>query len=132
MGFRRWVGWLAVAGILLHAATIARHNVVRFHAIPAELAALAGFDQGIICHVDSEAGANGSDQGLPSKDQDRTSKPCPICLGLASAHALTASDAAVLRIPQAFFVAHVAFPKLELLPAARYSLPLTRGPPSAA
>ncbi len=63
------------------------------------------FETGVICHVDSEAGDNGAAQRLPGKDQGGTSKPCPVCLGLASAHALTASDTPVLRVPQAVFVA---------------------------
>ena len=37
MRFQRWVSWLAVAAILLHAATVAHHNVIQFQAIPAGL-----------------------------------------------------------------------------------------------
>ncbi len=132
MDFRRWVSWLAVAAILLHTATVARHNVIRFEAIPNELALLTGFETSVICHVDSEAGDNGAAQGLPGKDQGGTSKPCPVCLGLASVHALTASHSPALRVPQAVFIARLAPQHLQAAPAVRLSLPLTRGPPSIA
>ncbi len=129
MGFRRWVSWLAVAAILLHAATIARHYVIRYEAIPAELAA-ASFDLTAFCHAASEADGNGSDQGTPG--QNGPSKPCPICQGAASAHALTASETPALDLPRAVFVERLVPPSIKLVPAARYSLPLTRGPPSVA
>ena len=132
MNFRRWVSWLAVAAILLHTATVARHNLIRFEAIPNELALLAGFESGVICHVDSEAGDNGAAQELPGKDHGGTSKPCPVCLGLASVHALTASHAPVLRVPQAVFIARIVPQNHETAPAVRLSLPPTRGPPSIA
>ena len=132
MGFRRWVNWLAVAAILLHAGTVARHNLIRFEAIPNELALLAGFDTGAICHVDSAPGDNGAAQGLPGNDQGGTPKPCPICLGMATAHALTASDAPILRVPQAVFVVRFAPQAPRLAPTGRISLPSNRGPPSIA
>jgi hypothetical protein len=131
MYFRRWVSWLAVAAILLHTGTVARHNVIRFEAIPNELAQLAGFETGVICHVDSESGDNGAAQG-PGHDQGGTSKPCPVCLGLASVHALTATDAPALRVPQAVFIARLAPQDHEAAPPVRLSLPPTRGPPSIA
>jgi hypothetical protein len=132
MDFRRWVSWLAVAAILLHAGTVARHNVIRFEAIPNELAQLAGFDAGVVCHTDSETGDNGTAQGLSGKDPASTSKPCPVCLGLASAHALTASNTPALRVPRAVFIARLAPQEREAAPAVRLSLPPTRGPPSIA
>ena len=132
MDFRRWVSWLAVAAILLHAGTVARHNVIRFEAIPNELALLAGFDAGVICHTDSETVDNGTAQGLPGKDQGGTFKPCPVCLGLASVHALTASGTPVLRLPQAVYIARLSPQNHEAAPAVRLSLPPTRGPPSIA
>ena len=132
MRSRRWHCFLAVAAILLHAAAIARHNVIRFEAIPNELALLAGFDASVICHTDSETGDNGAAQGLPGKDQGGTSKPCPVCLGLAFVHALTPSGAPVLRLPQAVYAARLSPQNHEAAPAVRLSLPPTRGPPSIA
>lgn len=133
MRFRRWVSWVAIAGILLHAATIARHNAVMYRAIAVEVASpLRGFDPGAICHVDSEADDNGTAQGLPGQDKGGVSKPCPVCLGLASVHALPASEAPSLRVPQTVYIAGFVPQVLELAPAGRHSLPLTRGPPSLA
>jgi hypothetical protein len=130
MRCRRWISWLAVAAILLHTATVARHNVIRFQAIPAELAALAGFEPGFICHIDdSEADEAGQAQALPGKDQGGVSKPCPVCLGLASAHALPASDAPALRVPQTIVAADFILQDPGLAPAVRFSHPLNRGPP---
>jgi hypothetical protein len=130
MRIRRWVNWLAVAAILLHAGTVARHNVIRFEAIPNELAQPAGFDTAFLCHVESAAGDNGASQGLPGKDQGGTSKPCPVCLGLASVHALTTTDAPDLRVPQAVFIARLAPQDLHAAPPVRLSLPPKRAPPN--
>ncbi len=129
MGFRRWVSWVAVAAILLHTVTIARHYVILLEVIPLELAA-GSFDPAAFCHTASEADGKGSDQGAPG--QNGSSKPCPICQGAASAFALTASEAPEPDLPRAVFVERLVLPSVELVPAARYSLPLTRGPPRLA
>jgi hypothetical protein len=130
MGFRRWVSWVAVAAILLHTVTIARHYVILLEAIPLELAA-GNFDPAAFCHTAIEAdGSNGSDRGTPS--QDGSSKPCPICQGAASAYALTASEAPAPGVPRVVFVERLVLPSIKLVPAARFCLPLTRGPPSIA
>ena len=130
MRFQRWVSWLAVAAILLHAATVAHHNVIQFQAIPAGLASLAILDPGIICHADSEADEGGKAHTLPRKSPGPAPKPCPVCLGLASAHALPASEGPSLRVPQTVLAAAFVRPGLVLAPAVRLSLPLTRGPPA--
>ncbi|MGO9484297.1 MAG: DUF2946 family protein [Rhodomicrobium sp.] len=130
MRFRRWVGWIAVAAILLHAATVARHNVILFQAIHAQLASQQGLETGVICHLAAE---DGKAQGLPGKDQGGFAKPCPICLGLAaSAHALPASAAPPLRVPQTILAAAFVPQDPQLASAARVSLPSNRGPPSLA
>jgi hypothetical protein len=132
MRFRRWVNWLAVAAILLHAGTIARHNVIRFQAIPNELALPTGFGAATLCHVGNVASHASAGEALPGKGQGSTSKPCPICLGMATAHALTASDTQILRVPQAVFVVRTVPQNDEAAPPVRLSLPPTRGPPSIA
>lgn len=132
MRFRRWVGWLAIAAIMLHTATVARHNVIVFQAIPNELAALAGFEPGAICQVGSEADKNGQAQGLPGNGQGGKSKSCPICLGFASAHALQASEMPCLRIPRAIYLTASVPQEPDRAPPAKGSLPPTRGPPSLA
>ncbi len=130
MRFQRWVSWLAVAAILLHAATVARHNVIQFQAIPVGLASSAILDPGIICHADSEADESGNARTLPGKSPSPAPKPCPVCLGLASIHALPASEGPSLRVPQTVLAAAFVRPGLALAPAVRLSLPLTRGPPT--
>jgi hypothetical protein len=132
MRFRRWVGWLAFAAIMLHTVTVARHNVILFQAIPNELAVLAGFEPGAICHVDSEADKDGKTPGFPGDRQNSSSKPCPICQGFASVHALQTSETAYCRITQAVSLS-VALPEEpDIAPSARVFLPLTHGPPSLA
>jgi hypothetical protein len=132
MRFRRWVNWLAVAAILLHAGTVARHNVIRFEAIPNELALLASFDTTNLCHAGSGTSDDRAGEGLPGKGQGSTSKPCPICLGMATAHALTASDTPMPRDPRAVFVVRFVSPAPRFARTGRISLPSNRGPPSIA
>jgi hypothetical protein len=132
MRFRRWVNWLAVAAILLHAGTVARHNVIRFEAIPNELTFLAGFGAATLCRASNVASDASTGEGLPGKGQGSTSKPCPICLGMATAHALTASDTLILRVPEAVFVVRTVPRNDEAAPPLRLSLPPTRGPPGIA
>ncbi len=132
MRLRFWVSWLAVAAILLHAATVARHYAVMFEAMPAELASAAGFDPGAICHVDSEADADGTAQALPGNNQNGVTKPCPVCLGLASVYGLPASEALFLLVPQTVVAAGFVPQNSSGVPVARFSLPQTRGPPSLA
>jgi hypothetical protein len=129
MRLRRWISWIAVAAILLHTAAISRHSLILFQAASAEIATAAA-DAGFICHTDASASENGWAQELPGKNKDSPSKPCPICLGLASAHALTASEAPVLRVPQAVFQKAAVPQETEHGAAASFLLPLTRGPPS--
>lgn len=116
--------------MLLHAATVARHNVIQYQAIPAQAALLLALDAGVICHVESDADEDGGAQGLPRKDQGGMAKLCPICLGLASAHALPANEAPALCVPQTV-IAHALVPQNpQLASAAGVSLPPNRGPPS--
>jgi hypothetical protein len=132
MRFWRWVNWLAVAAILLHTGTVARHNVIRFEAIPAELALLADFGAATLCRASNLASDASASEAVPGKGQGSTSKPCPICLGMATAHALTASYTLILRVPQAVFVVRAVPQNDEAAPPVRLSLPPTRGPPSIA
>jgi hypothetical protein len=130
MRFRRWVSWLAVAAVLLHAATIARHSVIQFNAAAAELASLAGFEPEVICHLGAELDAQAP--ALPGKGDERPAKPCPVCLGLASAHALPASSAAPLPLPRVASETVRVTQVLSLEQAGRLSFPPNRGPPSLA
>lgn len=119
---------IAVAAMLLHAVTLARHNVIRYQAIPTEAALLLALDAGVICHVDGEA--DGKTQGLPGKAPGGAAKPCPICLGFASAHALPASEAPAPRVPQTVIADAFISRDNEPAPPVRFRLPPNRGPPS--
>jgi hypothetical protein len=131
MRLRRYISWIAVAGILLHAVTLARHNVIQYQAFSTQAALLQAFDAGIICHVDSDADEDGKAQGLPGKDQGRTTKPCPVCFGFASANAaLPASDAPALRVPQTVIADAFISRDNDPAPPAGFRLPPNRGPPS--
>jgi hypothetical protein len=132
MRFRGGISWLAIAAILLHAATIARHNVIQFNAIAAGLTSLTGFEPGVICHAGSEADESANALALPGKSQERAPKPCPVCLGLASVHALPASEAVPLPAPQTVVAAASFSEDLTLESAVRLPFPPNRGPPSLA
>jgi hypothetical protein len=130
MGLRRWIGWLAVAALLLHAGTFSRHNVILFDKAVAQVAASTAFAAGQICHTDADS--SGANQGLPGNDGNNPQKPCPICLGLASAFAAPASEAPLLNVPQAVTL-RVSIPiEIERTLASRFILPLTRAPPAIA
>jgi len=120
--------------MLLHAATIARHDVIVFKQAIATQAALVAqsLDDSGICHEAIPAREDGKAQSLPGKSPGDAANPCPICLGLASAHAMAASAAPVLRVPQASIA--LAFARHDRQPArpARLRLPPNRGPPSNA
>ncbi len=124
MRSRRWVSWIAIAGMLLHAATIARHNVILFKqtALAQVAASTEVFAPGALCHGG----------GPVQKSPAGAPKPCPICLGLASAHGLPASEVPVLRVPQT--VIALAFIPGDRQPAqpAGVRFPPNRGPPSIA
>jgi len=134
MRLRRWVSLIAVAGMLLHAATIARHHVIQFNHVFAAQAASAAEARRTagICHEESPAQEDGKAQGQSGKSPGGAAKPCPICLGLASAHAVSASEPPVLRVPQAVISLAFAFHDRQAAPPARLRFPPNRGPPSIA
>ncbi len=134
MRSRRWVSWIAVIGILLHAATLARHNVLLFKqaSLALEAAAVEAFEPGAICYSERPVRDDGKAQSLPGKSPAGSSTACPICLGLVSAHATPPSEAPVLRVPQTV-IAHVFAPRdPQLAPLTTVRRPSNRGPPSIA
>jgi hypothetical protein len=81
---RRWVSLVAIAGVLLHAALIVRHNSLMVGA-DAERAVVAAI-LGSICHGDAQTAS--ADSQLPS-DPATTKQPrCPICLGFTGGMAV--------------------------------------------
>ncbi|MGO9544854.1 MAG: DUF2946 family protein [Rhodomicrobium sp.] len=134
MRSRRWVSWIAVIGMLLHAATLARHNALLFKqaTLIQEAALGVAFEPGAICHAGGGAQENGKAQGAPGKSPAGAPTHCPVCLGLVSAHATPPSEAPVLRVPRTVIAFGFASrdPQLAPLPAVRR--PSNRGPPSIA
>ena len=134
MRSRRWIGWIAIAGVLLHAATVARHQVVLFEQAASPLKTAGGAsspEAGIVCHMGAAAPEDGKAKPLPEKSPEGGTKPCPICLGFASAYALPGAEAPRLRVP--LRVIALAFIPRDGPPASptKLRLPSNRGPPSA-
>lgn len=82
MCWRRWVGIVAVVGLLLHAAAVVRHHALMLaNSLDPAVAALST-DLEQICHFNGDATERGHDK-RPS-----ASGNCPICTGIAAAFAL--------------------------------------------
>jgi hypothetical protein len=121
------MSFLAMLGVLLHAAALVRHNAIMLGAHLQEQALLA--DLQVICHSGSGAGIAdpGSQPDSPAPSNSQAS--CPICSGLVSAVALATPELALARetfghppyIPPA--VAAIVAQSPALVPPAR-------GPPS--
>ena len=116
--------------MLLHAGATSRHNLIMFEKVAAQFSANAAFAAGLICHIDADA--SGNTKSLPGKDGSSPQKPCPICQGLASAHALQSSEVPFLRVPYSVYLREDVPQEAGQAPAARFSLPPTRAPPSLA
>jgi hypothetical protein len=119
MQSKRWVSWIAVAGILLHATATARHNVMLFDSLA---------KAGVLC---TAALAESEDaQKLPAKVP--ANKTCPICMGLVSAHALPPSEAPTLRVPQTPVALAFVPQDRQSEPQSDFRQPSNRGPPALA
>jgi len=118
-----------MVGMLLHAATLVRHHLVVFGetvAAAESLAAAESFVQDAVCHTDSTEEQPGDAGGKPPS----VAKTCPVCLGLASAHALPASTAPPLGALPAFKTRCAVTPSISLHAATNVRLPQSRAPPS--
>jgi hypothetical protein len=128
MLLRRWISFLAIVGVLLHAGALARHHVVMLDAHLQHQALITDLLQ--ICH--SNGLGTVTPDGLPDIPRpSETQDNCPICSGLASAVALAAPETASwLRL--------VEKPALETLTVAIFvgqspaERPPVRGPPHLA
>ena len=131
MHWRRWLGLLAVVGVLLHAGAIVRHNAVMLAAASRTTAAntaVASLDADLrlIC----SAGAHLAEALLPDgKDPTGNPQTCPICAGLASAHALTAVALPALAIPYGDHAVATASTD-ERISVQRRLRPPSRAPPA--
>lgn len=101
MSWRRWIGCLALAGVIVHAVALARHNAFALGKALAELHDIVGdlgSDLQVICSAANAADTPATTTGTPAPRG--SNHDCPICAGLASAHALAAVDSAVVRPPR--------------------------------
>ncbi len=133
MHWRRWLGLLAVLGVLLHAGAVVRHNAVVLAAASRATSGVAAdralaADLRLICgaaaHM-AEAmlpGGNG-----PAGDPEK----CPICAGLASAHALAAVEQPTLAVPYGDHAITIATDDQRVSIQRRYRPP-SRAPPTLA
>jgi hypothetical protein len=86
MMLRRWISFVAMFGVLLHAGFIVRHNAVMLSANLQQQELVAAL--GVICH------GNGGTAQLAASDVPHVPQPsdsqsgCPICSGMVSAVAL--------------------------------------------
>jgi hypothetical protein len=139
MRWRKWVGLLALFGVLLHAAALARHNAIMLATFvgtgtsqtPAADAGLGATDLAqdlaVLCHAPT-----GSDLATtPANDGSRGSQSCPICAGTVSAFALAAIELPSIAGPQApAFLA--ALPQDQRRTVQQRIRPPSRGPPLSA
>ncbi len=127
MRWRLWINWIALVGVLMHAALVVRHHQVMLSA-ELERQGLLG-SLAAICHSDGQTRAL-PDAELPSipAPYDQTSH-CPLCIGLASAVVLAKQTE--LDAPVRLASALVELPRYDQ-PALRVAgfRPPTRGPPA--
>jgi len=128
MLLRKWVGLLAMLGVLLHAGAVARHHVVMLDAHLQHQRLVSDLQR--ICH--SNGLGTATDESLPDVPRPSDAQNnCPICCGLTTAVAVMAPDAApwlvLIAPPSPQSVARVAF--VGQSPAIR---PPVRGPPALA
>ncbi|MGE3066347.1 MAG: DUF2946 family protein [Hyphomicrobiaceae bacterium] len=129
MLWRRWIGMLAVLGVLLHAGALVRHNATMLGATAQANALLA--DLAVICH-----GTGTQDlaktASLPDAPPADPQSSCPLCSGLTPAFALASP------LPTPIPTLRVADPAVFQAPGhrvtagVRTSPPPARGPPALA
>jgi len=133
MSLRLWVSVIALLGVLAHAAAIPRHNAIMLaSAIEAadKQAALAAVGEkpdaiaGLMCRADTGAGKDGP--SAPGK-----SGSCPICMGVAPAHAILSACQPVIAAPFAVVMTRVVVRDMRIVQQKLYRPP-ARGPPDAA
>jgi hypothetical protein len=135
MRTRRWISWVVVAGVLMHAVMLGRHHVFMFQAalgsIVSSSIAIEEFPPGAICHSDALANDAAPSKGRPSIP-DGAKSGCPVCLASVAAYAISPSASPALRLPRTS--GPIAFPAAQtsLAKFTRFRSPFQRGPPSLA
>lgn len=139
---RRIVSLIALFSVMLHAYALVGHNAMMVQAslsLPATSSAqssiLAQIDSlSIICRANSGYDFDGAqsasiDQQNPGQKHNNASSSCPVCSGIAIAHAVVPPPLVVMHRLRGYSViepsAHVAITHL-----ARAALPPARGPPT--
>jgi hypothetical protein len=126
---RRWISFLAVLGVLLHAGAVVRHHIVML-GLPASPSAEQTLlaDLQVICHGTGDQPALAGGDAPSGRTPADIKRNCPLCAGLAGPFALTAplpTVAVRLTATQAPVSALAAV--LDELPRTLH--PPTRGPP---
>ena len=139
---RRIVSFVALLSVMLHAYALVGHNAMMLRSSTSTQAATAAqssiFAQidllSIICRAnggydaDGSQSVSGSNQ-KPGQKHNKGSSSCPVCSGIAMAHAVIPPPLVVVHLLRGYSViepsAHVAITHL-----ARAALPPARGPPS--
>jgi hypothetical protein len=129
---RTWISWVVVAGVLMHAALLARHHVFLFQTALAESAtstvSIADFPPEAICH--SEAGADESGKSKEPPSAPRTPKStCLICLGFVAAYAVSAAASPSPCIPRTSATVVFLAEQSPFFEFSRFRSPPNRGPP---
>lgn len=124
---------LVMAALLLHAVLLARHDVVMFNqafrVADAQAASIEGLSPGAICHHKGDG--SGKPESPPS-DRGKVPSPCPVCLGLVAACAVSPSAPPPPAPP--LFYAYTVYPSVQphIFEFRKFRSPPSRGPPAFA
>jgi hypothetical protein len=123
--FRKFVGLLAVFGVLLHAGLIVRHNVSM---VASQLGSASQFTF-MICHGDGSAATVAANVGMPAEDRGSLDDTCPMCAGFGATAAVLSEPTkiAVRHLPASTSIVAIAEAIAERRAGDR---PPTRGPPA--
>jgi hypothetical protein len=129
MRSRKWIGILALLGVLLHAGAIVRHNATMTGATFQYQALLTGLAQ--ICHGSGTGGAiDASDLPYVPRPSD-AQNGCPICSGLSPALALATPQSETVAAPAPAAVEF--YVDTHCVPDSGHAVcPPARGPPAVA
>lgn len=122
MRARRWIGVLAMIGVLLHVVAVVRHGTMVLASIGSgDLLA----DMTVICHAGADTPA------VPAGGDDAARKLCPICSGLVATYGLPLVGIALRPVQAPSIRVRFALhdQRFELAKRIR---PPGRGPPLAA
>jgi hypothetical protein len=127
MRWRRFVGIVALLGVLLNAGAIVRHNAAMLAATFDHHALLSDLAQ--ICHG-AGTGAETAVADLPAlPSRPDVQKDCPVCTGLGAVFALAPPILASIALPAAAAVAFHFRADAAPGPQRAFAHPPARAPP---